>query len=289
MVLTKKIVVLILLLIGLYLNAANEIVFAMEPPIDEVNIYVKSNGEKGYYLDVLTEENEEYFSSFSGSISKDLKKSNLYKYRDGNWMAHFIRGSALDATMEKSFMGVNTSEKNVKLHCYFDVFIRGAAIKVIFQAPNNNIIISNSVVFDEKKAYIFNTQTKRLETINPYYLMYIKKTFPVMAVLLSVIFALIIKFLSSFVFCISRKSYVIFISTINQVLLYFIIYLLIINKIFDWVSGVFILSILILIAVEYVSYRILLEETISLLKMISFVITSNILILPFGWIFLGIF
>lgn len=282
-----KNIISVLLLINTYLFSANQVVFAMTPAKDDINIYVKSYGEIGYYLDVLTEENDEYYYLLPENISKNLTSLNLYKYRDGNWMAHFIRGGRRFNFLEDSLLGENTSLRNVKFHRFSDVFFRGASMKVIVQMPDNNLIISNPVKFDHSKVYIFDLKTKSLEVINPYYLMYISKSFPILAVIFSIVFSLVIKLLISLVFGICRKIYVVFISTINQVMLYFIMYLLICNRIFNWVSIVFISVILIQTCVEYLAYRRFLEDTISLSKKLSFVIISNILIIPFGWIFLS--
>lgn len=281
-----KNIILIILLMNTFLISSTEVVHAMQPPMDDINIYVKNYGEKGYYLDVLIEENEEYYSFFSDGISKDLKNSNLYKYRDGNWMAFFIRGGNGNSFLKNSFMGEETAEKDVKLHCFCDNFIRGEAMKVIVQMPDNNLIVSNPVVFDHKKAYIFDTKTKRLEVINPYYLMFIEKSFPFTAVLFSVIFGLAVKLFVSYTFCINRKGCVASISAINQIIQYFIMYLLVSDRLFDRVSISFVSLTLILAAGEYLVYRRFLKDSISLLKMFSFVIISNILVIPFGWIFL---
>jgi|GEM_PF-3085722 len=281
----KKFIV-ILLLINTYLLTASQVVYAMQPTIYHINIYVKNYGETGYYLDVLTEKNDEYYSFLPENIPENLTSSNLYKYRDGNWMAYFVRGSMRFGFQEERLLAKNTSLEDVKFHCFSDVFIRGISMKVIVQMPDNNLIISNPVTFDHNKAYIFDLKTKRFEVISPYYLMYINKSFPFIAVFFSIIFSLVIKFFISVAFGIYRKKYVIYISAINQVMLYFIMYLLICNRIFNWVSIVFISLMLIQTCVEYLAYRRFLKDTISQPKLLSFAIVSNVLIIPFGWIFL---
>ncbi len=90
-----------------------------------------------------------------------------------------------------SFIGENTREKDVKRHCFSEPS-NGVPMKVIYQTPNNELLISNPIEFDPQRVYFFNTKTKRLEIINPYYLMIIERNFPFMSVLFSVIFALII-------------------------------------------------------------------------------------------------
>jgi len=71
-------------------------------------------------------------------------------------------------------------------------------------------------------------------------------------------------------------------------MLYLVVYLLTINRIFDWVSVAFISSIIILAVGEFFAYRRILKDTISLRKILSFVVVSNTLIIPFGWIFMKI-
>jgi hypothetical protein len=267
----KKAIILALL----NLCISSSVCYAMQPTIYGLNVYVKNLDTTNYYLDILIEADDEYYNSFNEKYDLTLKDSELYKYRDNKWMAYFIRGGW--GYTRNDLVGKNTFESNVRLHDFSSMFIVNSNIKAIVEDMKGNLYISsNYIKFDGSSSYIFDVKSGKLQKINPYYEMYINRNFNYLAVFVSLLFIIIIKFLISIPFKIKPKFKVVLISASTQISIQAIILILYFLTLFNYIFMGFIVSSLLILLLEFILYK---KFTIHLNPKILcvFVILSNLI------------
>lgn len=259
----------------IYLCTCFSVCHAMQPFIYHFKVYVKNLDTTNYYLDILIESNDENYNKFNEKYDLSLKDSKLYKYRDDEWMAYFVRGGRGYNTAD--LIGEKTFERNVRLHNFSSMSINNTKIKVIVQDEKENLFVSsNYIVFDGSSSYIFDAKTKLFERINPYYEMYINRDYNYMAVLISLLFIITIKFLVSIPFKIKPKFKVILISAFAQVIIQATIYILYLLALFNFIFIGFIVSWLLILPLEFILYK-KYTKNLNSKNLWFFVIISNLI------------
>lgn len=253
---------------------SSSICYATPPPIYELNIYVKNLDTKDYFLDILVEYNDEFYNKFNNEYDSSLKDSQLYKYRDGDWMAFFIRYQWNNSAVASK--GKDTFESNVRFHSFLSTTIKNEKMKAIVQDTDENLYISsNYIKFDGTSPYIFDVKTGKLEKLNPYYEMYINRNFNYVAVIVSLIFIIICKLLISILYKVKPKYVVILISAISQIAILAIILTLYSLTLFDYILMAFIIAWLLTLPLEFELCK-KYSKNINPKLLLVFVISANI-------------
>jgi hypothetical protein len=271
----KSCIIKIIILVLIFFHFASLLCYAIPPPVFDLDIYVKNLDTKDYYLDVLVEYNDEFYSRFNNEYDSSLKDSQLYKYRDGEWMAFFIREQWSDN--EVAFKGKDTFESNVRFHSFMSTFINNRKMKAIVQDTKGNLYISsNYIKFDGSSPYIFDVKTGELQKINRYYEMYINRNLNYSVLIVSLIFIIISKLLISILFKIKPKLLVVLISAFSQIAILAVILTLYSLTLFNYILMSFIIAWLLTLLLEFILYK-KFTKNANPKRLCFFVILSNIL------------
>lgn len=241
-------------------------------PKPSVTIHVKNFSVQTYYLDLLEQSEDSLFDSLNEKYPESYKELELYKYREGNWMAKHIRFKLLFGELQ----GEYDRQSNMMVH-RFSYHGVPQTFKVIVQDEAGNLIVSNEVTPNQFSAsLLLDLQTGKLEVVKGIYVDFIGN---LGSLLLTVVICMALTVLIESVIAILYKirpiRLVIAANVVTQAFLHTILIALYYSKQYTAMHSAFIAIELVVPIMEYLIYKTRLPET-STKTLAAYVLIANL-------------